>query len=126
MRVIANGAPLPTAEGGWEYLRVAFLDNTLGRFVNLPNFERFKPGPLNDAFTVQRHNNPFLNFRTFWWVPAPWSLIFLASLISLFRRRAADDFRTFLKLAIVTVPVVLTLSASKLPIISSPCFLLCC
>jgi hypothetical protein len=53
--------------------------------------------------------------RTFWWIPAPWSLIFLASLISLFRRGAADDFRIFLKLAIVIVPVVLTLSVTKSP-----------
>src|SRR5262249_9191912 len=52
---------------------------------------------------------------TCWWIPAPWSLIFLASLISLFRRRAADDFRIFLKLAIVIVPVVLTLSVTKSP-----------
>lgn len=102
-------------EGGWEYLRVVFFDNTIGRFVNLPNFERFNPGPLNDAFTVQRRSNPFFYLRTFWWIPAPWSLIFLASLISLFRRGAADDFRIFLKLAIVIVPVVLTLSVTKSP-----------
>jgi 4-amino-4-deoxy-L-arabinose transferase-like glycosyltransferase len=100
-------------EGGWEYLRVVFLDNTLGRFFNFANPGYFRPGPLNDAFTVERGRSPFLYLGTLLWVPLPWSLVFLASLIALFRRRAADDFRVFLKLAIVMVPVALTLSASR-------------
>ena len=100
-------------EGGWEYLRVVFLDNTLGRFFNFANPGYFRPGPLNDAFTVERGRSPFLYLGTLLWVPLPWSLMFLASLIALFRRRAADDFRVFLKLAIVMVPVALTLSASR-------------
>jgi 4-amino-4-deoxy-L-arabinose transferase-like glycosyltransferase len=100
-------------EGGWEYLRVVFLDNTLGRFFNFANPGYFRPGPLNDAFTVERGRSPFLYLGTLLWLPLPWSLVFLASLIALFRRRAADDFRFFLKLAIVVVPVALTLSASR-------------
>ena len=100
-------------QGGWEYLRVVFLDNTVGRFFNFADPRKFNPGPLNDAFIVERGRSPFLYLGTLLWVPAPWSLVFLASLASLFRRRAADDFRVFLKLAIVVVPVVLTLSASR-------------
>ena len=100
-------------EGGWEYLRVVFLDNTIGRFFNFADPGKFRPGPLNDAFTVERGRSPFLYVGTLLWVPLPWSLVFLASLIALFRRRAADDFRLFLKLAIVVVPAALTLSASR-------------
>jgi 4-amino-4-deoxy-L-arabinose transferase-like glycosyltransferase len=102
-------------EGGWEYLRVVFLDNTLGRFFNFANPGQFRPGPLNDAFTVERNTSPFLYLGTLLWVPAPWSLVFLASLISLFGQRDANDFRFFLKLAIVVVPLALTLSASRTP-----------
>jgi len=100
-------------EGGLEYLRVVFLDNTIGRFFNFADPGKFRPGPLNDAFVVERGRSPFLYLGTLLWVPLPWSLVFLASLIALFCRRAADDFRVFLKLAIVVVPVVLTLSASR-------------
>jgi 4-amino-4-deoxy-L-arabinose transferase-like glycosyltransferase len=100
-------------EGGWEYLRVVFLDNTIGRFFNFADPGKFKPGPLNDAFIVERGRSSFLYLGTLLWVPLPWSLVFLASLIALFRRRATDDFRFFLKLAIVVVPVALTLSASR-------------
>jgi hypothetical protein len=100
-------------EGGWEYLRVVFLDNTIGRFFNFADPGKFRPGPLNDAFTVERGRSPFLYLGTLLWVPLPWSLVFLASLIALFRRRAVDDFRLFLKLAIVVVPAALTLSASR-------------
>ena len=92
---------------------MVFLDNTLGRFFNFANPGYFRPGPLNDAFTVERGRSPFLYLGTLLWVPLPWSLVFLASLIALFRRRATDDFRVFLKLAIVMVPVALTLSASR-------------
>ncbi len=100
-------------EGGWEYLRVVFFDNTFGRFFNFADPEKFRPGPLNDAFTVERGSSPFLYLGTLLWVPAPWSLIFLASVIWLFRQRDCDDLRLFLKLAIVVVPVALTFSASR-------------
>ncbi|HEY2921555.1 MAG TPA: glycosyltransferase family 39 protein [Candidatus Binatia bacterium] len=102
-------------EGGWEYLRVVFFDNTFGRLFNFANPGKFKLGPLNDAFTAERGSSPFVYLGALVWVPAPWSLVFLASLIALFRQRAADDFRFFLKLAIVVVPVTLTLSASRTP-----------
>jgi len=102
-------------EGGWEYLRVVFFDNTLGRFFNFADPGKFELRPLNDAFTAERGSSSFVYLGAFPWVPAPWSLASLGSLISLFRQRARDDFRFFLKLTIVVVPVVLTLSASKTP-----------
>ena len=100
-------------EGGWEYLRVVFFDNTFGRFFNFSDPARFKPGPLNDAFTVERGATPFLYLGALLWVPAPWSLVFLASVIWLLRQPGGDDLRFFLKLAIVVVPLTLTLSASR-------------
>jgi hypothetical protein len=102
----------PRREGGWEYLRVVFFDNTLGRFVNLPNFERFNPGPLNDAFTGSETQQSFPLFAHLL-VDSSAVVTDLSGFVDLaVSAGAADDFRIFLKLAIVIVPV-LTLSASK-------------
>lgn len=99
-------------EGGWDYVRVVVFDNTFGRFFNIADTERFQPEPLNDAFRAERGRSPFFFLYMFFWPSAPWTLVFVAALLWLFRRPAPDDVGFFLKVGLLTVPSVLSLSAS--------------
>jgi 4-amino-4-deoxy-L-arabinose transferase-like glycosyltransferase len=99
-------------EGGWDYVRVVVFDNTFGRFFNIADPERFQPEPLNDAFRAERDRSPYFFLYMFFWPSAPWTLVFLAALLWLFRRPASDDAGLFLKVGLLTVPLLLSLSAS--------------
>jgi 4-amino-4-deoxy-L-arabinose transferase-like glycosyltransferase len=101
------------AEGGLEFLRVVFLDNTLGRFLHVPLAWRPEVGPLNDAFFVERETSRWVYLVQLPAVPAPWSLAFLAALPALFRECRGDRHRGFLALAVVSVPAILSLSDSR-------------
>ena len=100
-------------EGGLHYLRVVFFDNTFGRFFNFSHLERFTFGPLDDAFTVARGDPRYIYLLALFRRAAPWSLVFVAALIWLFRHRGVDNFKFFLKVTIISVPVLLTFSASR-------------
>jgi 4-amino-4-deoxy-L-arabinose transferase-like glycosyltransferase len=96
--------------GGWEYLRTIFVDNTLGRF-----FSMAPPWPvaaLNDAYRAEKDKSRLIYLATLFVFSAPWTLAFIASLAAFFRKRGGD-FRLFLKIAFVMIPVVLTLSSSR-------------
>lgn len=96
--------------GGWEYLRIIFVDNTLGRF-----FSMVPPWPVaapNDAYRAGKDQSRLIYVATLFVFSAPWALAFIASLTAFFRKRGGD-FRLFLKFAFVAIPVVLTLSSSR-------------
>jgi 4-amino-4-deoxy-L-arabinose transferase-like glycosyltransferase len=112
-------------EGGLHYLRVVFFDNTFGRFFNLSHLERFAFGPLDDAFTVERNHPRYTYLLALFRQTAPWSLVFSAALIWLFRHRGDNNFKFFLKVAIISVPVLLTFSASRPKAILTHCYLSC-
>ena len=100
-------------EGGWEYLRVVFVDNTLGRFLTISDVDRPPLGPLNDAYIVEKEASPFFYLPRLLGLPAPWSLLFFGSLLAVFRKKGPGDFRLFLKAALISIVVVLSLSSSK-------------
>jgi 4-amino-4-deoxy-L-arabinose transferase-like glycosyltransferase len=99
--------------GGHEALRVVFVDNTLGRLVDVAAEARPALGPLNDAWTAER-DGPFWTYLLYLPViAAPWTLAALAALPLLFRSEGRDAHRRFLGIALVTVPLVLTLASSR-------------
>lgn len=100
-------------EGGLHYLRVVFFDNTFGRFFDFSHLERFTFGSLDDAFTIERHHSRYTYLFALFRRTVPWSLVFFAALLWLFRHRSDDNFNFFLKVAIISVPVLLTFSASR-------------
>jgi 4-amino-4-deoxy-L-arabinose transferase-like glycosyltransferase len=96
--------------GGWEYLRTIFVDNTLGRFFSI-----VPPWPvsaLNDAYRVGKEESRLVYVTALFVFSAPWTLAFIASLAAFFRKRGGD-FRLFLKIAFVAIPLVLALSSSR-------------
>jgi 4-amino-4-deoxy-L-arabinose transferase-like glycosyltransferase len=99
--------------GGSEYLRIVFFDNTIGRFLSIED-PGFTPGLLNDAFMAERGRPVWLYALRLLALPLPWTPIFLVAIAGLVRKRhALDEFRRFLLITLVTVPVVLTLSSSR-------------
>jgi 4-amino-4-deoxy-L-arabinose transferase-like glycosyltransferase len=97
--------------GGWEYLRIVFVDNTLGRFFSLvPQWPMTEP--LNDAYRAEKDKSKLIYITTLFFFSTPWALAFIASVAAFFRKRGGD-FRLFLKIAFIAIPVVLTLSSSR-------------
>jgi 4-amino-4-deoxy-L-arabinose transferase-like glycosyltransferase len=95
-----------------DYVRVVFVDNTLGRFVDLPAEARPALGPLNDAYDAERDGPPWIYLAHFAAIVAPWSLAFLAGLGALARRQG-DPRRGFQIAALIGVPLALMLSSSR-------------
>jgi hypothetical protein len=91
---------------------VVFVDNTVGRFLSLSP-EGLDLGPLNDAYDAERGTSPLLYLALLPLLPAPWSLLFVGGLVGLLRRRPRGDLARFLALAVATIPLVLSLSASR-------------
>ena len=99
-------------KGGLDYLRVVFVDNTLGRFLDLGDHRTL--GILNDAYVVEKNKGPFFYAGVLLYFTLPWTLFYGVAIASLFRRREKqDDFRLFLKIALIGVPLMLTLSSSR-------------
>ena len=99
--------------GGWEYVRVVFFDNTLGRFLTIHHFGGLQRTVLDDAFTVHKNQPPYYYLGVLLTLTAPWSLVFVGSVVALFRKRRAGELRFFLKLSLLIVVLGLSLSASK-------------
>jgi len=102
-------------EGGLDYLRVVFVDNTLGRFLSLAEPAARQGVPFNDAYVVEKEASLLYYVLPGLQVMLPWTPLFLAALVRLFQRKTgpSDGYRRFLQIAAVTIPVVLTLSSSK-------------
>ncbi len=100
--------------GGWEYLRMAFIDNTLGRFFSFPLIDTSELGPLNDAYYVERGKTPGYYLGAFGYILLPWVFIALGAIGNLFKTwRTLNDFQKFLICSLVAIPAVLQLSSSK-------------
>jgi len=98
--------------GGIPYLRVVFFDNTLGRFLALPN-PGFDPGPLNDAFVAEKQGSLFFYLARLPAVLAPWTLLVGLGALRMWRARPLDDLRRFAALGLLLIPLLLSLSSSK-------------
>jgi 4-amino-4-deoxy-L-arabinose transferase-like glycosyltransferase len=100
--------------GGWDYVRIVFVDNTLGRFFDLRGHSGFVTAPLNDAFRAEKEPSPFFYVPFLAEVSLPWAGLLAVSLVSLFRKwKEPDDYLLFLRLGVVVVPLFLSLSSSK-------------
>jgi 4-amino-4-deoxy-L-arabinose transferase-like glycosyltransferase len=99
--------------GGAQALRVVFVDNTVGRLVDVAAEARPALGPLNDAWTAERDGPLWTYLLNLPAIAAPWTLAAVAALPLLFRSEGRDAHRRFLGIALVTVPVVLTLASSR-------------
>jgi hypothetical protein len=107
--------------GGWECLRIVFVDNTLGRFFSMvPRWPVAEP--LNDAYRAEKGNSGLIYPATLLVFSAPWVLAFIASVWAFFRERRGGDFRLFLKIAFIAIPVALTLSSSRVAEYLMPIF----
>ena len=110
-------------KGGWDYLRVVFVDNTVGRFLDLGDQRTMEI--LNDAYVVEKNKSLFFYAEALLSFMLPWALFYVVAIVSLFRRREkTDDFRLFLKISIVSVPLVLTLSSSRSIFYAAPILLI--
>jgi len=101
-------------------MRIVFFDNTLGRFLDLREFGRGLQGPLNDAYSAEKDYSPFVYPKALVYLPLPWTPIFAVALWRVFTLGKGSELRSFLKFAWVTLPVVLTLSSSKVALYLAP------
>lgn len=101
------------AEGGWLYVRVVFIDNTFGRFLNLHHLASLQQTALNDAYFVHKDEPFYYYLSVLPTLSAPWTLLFIAALGALFRKRRGGEYRFFLKLSFIVVLSALSLSTSK-------------
>jgi 4-amino-4-deoxy-L-arabinose transferase-like glycosyltransferase len=109
--------------GGDEYLRVVFFDNTVGRFFTIENYGAFEPRPLSDAFTAEKGESPFFYLARLPVLALPWILVFGVACVALARRaRPIGSYARFLAIGFATVPLVLSLSSSKVSEYLLPAF----
>ena len=110
-------------KGGWDYLRVVFVDNTVGRFLDLGDQRTMEI--LNDAYVVEKNKSLFFYAESLASFMLPWILFYGVAIASLFRcHRKLDDFRLFLKISLVSVPLILTLSSSRSIFYAAPILLI--
>lgn len=123
--VVAPWALALYHRGGWEFLRIVFVDNTVGRFFDLKNVMALKIGPLNDAYEAEKQHPWWMYPGSLVMITVPWVLALAAAVVNLFRRwREIGEFRRFMGLALITLPVVLSLSSSKVVEYLTPIFLI--
>ena len=100
-------------EGGWELLRIVFVDNTLGRFFHIAVAGNIASEPLNDAYIAEKGKSTFFYLGSFFTIMQPWLLIFATAIVALYRKKQVSEFQQFLKITFIVIPVVLSLSTSK-------------
>lgn len=109
--------------GGSDFLRIVFVDNTVGRFFNIKDVVHVRLGPLNDAYCAER-NALWLYPASIVAISVPWTLALGAAVVNLFRRwREVGEFRRFMGLTLIVMPVVLSLSCSRVVEYLTPIFL---
>lgn len=101
------------AAGGGAALRVVFVDNTIGRYINAGWAARLELEPLDDAYTVGRSANVLFYALPLLECMLPWVGIILLGLARAGRARPGDEADSFLRIALFSTLVALTLSASK-------------
>jgi 4-amino-4-deoxy-L-arabinose transferase-like glycosyltransferase len=106
--------------GGWEYLRSVFVDNTLGRYLDLSELGRALPMPMSDAFTAEKGHSPLVYLWGLLYLPLPWTPLFAAAVFGLYASRARDGLGVFVKVAVPTMVLALALSSSRVAIYLVP------
>lgn len=98
--------------GGWQYVRVAFIDNSIGRAMYARIPPEINSQLLNDACATEgRH--PFFYLTVLPLVAAPWICLSGTGLVLLFRRSASSETLAFLRTTLVVVLVLLSIPATK-------------
>ncbi len=99
--------------GGGEYVRIALLDNTVGRLLPLEAFQPDGVDPINDAWIAERESWAYYVLPMFAY-PLPWTPLALVAAVRIFRARGGwSALRTFLVIGLAGVPLVLSLSSAK-------------
>lgn len=99
--------------GGGEYVRIALVDNTVGRLLPLEAFQPDGVDPINDAWIAERESWAYYVLPMFAY-PLPWTPLVLVAAVRIFRSRARwSALRTFLMIGLAGVPLVLSLSSAK-------------
>jgi 4-amino-4-deoxy-L-arabinose transferase-like glycosyltransferase len=100
--------------GGMDYVRVVFLNNTVGRFFDVGEMRSVDVTPLDDASIVEKDKDVLFYFYTLANLTLPWVFVYAVAVVLAFRRSAPkNDYLFFLRLALITIPAVLTFSASR-------------
>jgi 4-amino-4-deoxy-L-arabinose transferase-like glycosyltransferase len=99
--------------GGSEYLRVVFVDNTIGRYFPAGDTAGRALSCLNDAYRVHRDVSAWSLLADLPLITLPWTVLYAGALVRLFAGRRSGDFGRFLAIAFVTLLLAISLSASK-------------
>src|SRR5262249_41596663 len=99
--------------GGADYLRVVFVDNTLGRFFTVRDVGGLALSPLNDAYFVEKGSSPLLYLRGVFQLPLPWLPFLVGALAAGCARRARSELELFALVGFVAIPLTLSLSSSR-------------
>ena len=99
-------------EGGWPFVKVAFLDNTVGRFFEVEKVLQCDPVLFNDARIVERQG-PAFYLLPLLMMSLPWSVMTLPALWKSARDFRASALRTFITIGFGSSFLALSLSASK-------------
>ena len=99
--------------GGGEYVRIALLDNTVGRLLPLQAFQPDGLDPINDAWIAERESWAYYVLPMLAY-PLPWTPLALVAAARILRARGGwSERQTFLMIGLAGVPVVLSLSSAK-------------
>jgi len=109
--------------GGSEYLRIVFFDNTFGRFFTLAPGAGFAPDPISNPLTAEKGEPAYFYLLRLPVLTLPWLLVFGAACAALLRReRPIGAYPRFLLLGFLGIPLVLSLSSSKVSEYLLPAF----
>jgi len=98
-------------EGGWPFVRIALVDNTIGRLLPLESFVGLSDR-INDAWIAEKEPYHFYLPLLFLY-PTPWAPIAIVALVRLLSRGPWSELQRFLLVGLVAVPLVLSLSSAK-------------
>jgi len=103
--------------GGDEFLRIVFVDNTIGRFLDLDS-SGLALRPLNDAYVTERDGGVLYYVPVLLLLGAPWLGFAYAGVYRLYRGvptgdGVREDVKRFLRIALITVPLVLTAASTR-------------
>jgi len=101
-----------------------FFDNVIGRFLDLSD-SAIATGPLNDAFIVEKGGSPVYYFLRLPPLALPWIGLAAAGLWAGLRERPLDAGRRFALVGLLCIPLVLTLSSTRVTAYLIPAAFFC-
>ncbi len=99
--------------GGTEGLRTVFFDNTFGRFLDLRRSAHGAFPRLDDAIAAEKGHSSLDYLGAVFYLPLPWTPLFVAASVRAFVARGGDDLQRFLRIAVLAMPIALLLSTSR-------------